>query len=326
MQAGYWTLLKWGCLALSVGSIVVAGVQMWMHDEPLLEEKAQAGDEPELPQTNVEKLLIVERKGEHIVWRLQAESARQQENGMNLTDPKLELFTEQGEAVPIRAEKAWFEPAARNIRFNDSVNVRFRGWELQSGELQYDSGRGEVVVPGSFELFETGTVLRGEGLRAQRSGQLLMVEHSVELEDRVYVKTSGGGPVRITSDSLIVDHAKKRADFTGVVHLQRDNFTLRSDRLVVFYREEMGGDIERADAYGNVVMTQQEKQGSSDRAIYRQRENELELIGNAEVTGQEGTVRGESLLHHLDTKLTTVKQGESGKRARMTIEEENTNP
>jgi len=130
------------------------------------------------------------------------------------------------------------------------------------------------------------------------------------------------GPTRIQSESLVIDHQNNRAEFKGAVRLQRDGFELRSDRLVVLYRERGNGELERAEAYGNVVMRQGEKHGVADRAIYNQREGMLILMGGASVEDASGMVRGEKLIHYLDSRQTVAEQGGSGGRARLRLEEE----
>jgi len=186
MLARHWTLLKWSCLGVSAGSVVVAVALLWINSENVVSEQSPKSavktDQPE-PQAKVEKPMIVERKGERVIWRLQAESAEQQLDGMRLTEPRLEVFTEAGEAIPIRAQEAWFEPIRKNIRFKGAVQVVYRDWVLSGEALRYDSGRDEVVVPGSFKAAKPGMTLRGRGLRADRKSQLLTVEHDVWVED-----------------------------------------------------------------------------------------------------------------------------------------------
>lgn len=331
MSTGYWSLLKWACLALSIGSIVAAGILIWLNDEVIVADSTPAGDEGDKPQANVEKPQIVERKGERIIWRLQADSAQQQEEGMNLAMPRLELFTDQGEAVPIRGDAAWFEPAARNIIFQGHVQVLYREWTLKSEQLQYDSARDEVLVPGPFTVIKPGTSLKGEVLRAEHKSEKLIVEKNVRLEDSVFIRNvrQPGKSVAITSGSAMVDHRHNRAEFSGQVHLKRDDFDLYGDRLVVTYRSSPVSELDKAEAYGHVIMQQGEKQGKADSAVYNQEKNELVMSGSAEVSDPSGTVRGEKLIHHMDTSVTSVEKGasgEDGKRARMIIEEESANP
>jgi lipopolysaccharide transport protein LptA len=128
------------------------------------------------------------------------------------------------------------------------------------------------------------------------------------------------GPLRITSETLVVNHAKNRAQFSGSVHLTRDNFELRCDRLVAFYSQKAGGELEQAEAYGNVSMRQGEKRGSSNEAIYKQSEGILILIGKAKVEDPEGMVRGEKIVHNIHTMETRVQQGAAGERVRLTFD------
>ena len=130
--------------------------------------------------------------------------------------------------------------------------------------------------------------------------------------------------VQITSDSLLVEHQKSRAEFKGHVWLKRGDFELRSDRLVVYYRQEMGGEVEQAEAYGHVTMKQGDKSGSSNEALFQQSKNLLTLIGSGRVEGPEGVVEGEKILHNINTKKSTVLQGE-GSRAHFVIEEDDLN-
>ena len=130
------------------------------------------------------------------------------------------------------------------------------------------------------------------------------------------------GPLRITSESLVVDHAKNRAQFSGTVHLTRDDFELKCDRLVAFYKQQAGGELEQAEAYGNVSMRQGEKRGSSNEAIYKQSEGILILIGKAKVEGPEGTIQSEKIVHNIHTTETKVLQGAAGERVHLTFEAE----
>jgi hypothetical protein len=186
MRDTQWAVLKWSSLGVSIGSILLAVGLMWINSGTVIEE--QASSEPQeaggQPQAKVEKPLIVERKGERIIWRLQAESAKQQEQGMHLIEPRLELFTESGDMIPVQGREAWFEPLRRNIRFQGAVQASYRDWQLQSEQLRYESSRDELVVPGKFSLVKPNTTLKGRGLRVDRKSERLKVEHDVRLEDR----------------------------------------------------------------------------------------------------------------------------------------------
>ncbi len=132
-------------------------------------------------------------------------------------------------------------------------------------------------------------------------------------------------PVQIKSDSLVVEHQQSRAQFDRNVWLKREDFELRCDRLVVLYRQEMGGEVEQAEAYGHVAMQQGDKRGSSKEALYQQAPGLVILIGEAKVESPDGLIQGEKVLHNINTNETTVLQGEDGGRAQFVIEEDDLN-
>jgi len=133
--------------------------------------------------TEVEKPLIVERDGDRMIWRLQAAKADQVLQGMHLSKPHLELFSESGKMIPVRGEQAWFNPLSRSIRFEGAVVVDYGNWRLNSETLEYDSSKDELYVPGSFRIRGIDVRARGHALHAKRKEQRLWVEKGVWIED-----------------------------------------------------------------------------------------------------------------------------------------------
>jgi len=135
----------------------------------------------------------------------------------------------------------------------------------------------------------------------------------------LWVQAAYAGPVEISSTSLIVKHARSQAEFKGAVHLKRDDFDLRCDRLTAYYDPLGRGELQRAEAYGHVRMQQGGKRGSSQEALYNPTKGTVILIGAASVEDADGIIRGETIIHNLSGKGTAVLQGEGG-RVRMTLE------
>lgn len=142
----------------------------------------------------------------------------------------------------------------------------------------------------------------------------------------VLLLTSGianaGEAVQIASQKLVVDHPNNRAEFAGQVMLKRSDFLLRCDRLVAHYREKAGGELMKAEAFGNIRMEHGDKRGKADEAVYQQYGGTLTLIGNAEMVEPGRTVRGEKIVHHLESARTEIVQGEEGGRVRLSIDSE----
>lgn len=120
-------------------------------------------------------------------------------------------------------------------------------------------------------------------------------------------------PIQIESDHLEIQHAKHEAFFTGHVHLTRGAFELFCDRLVAYYSKDGHGGIDRADAFGDVRMKQENKRGKSDKAKLDNKHHILTLIGHAEMADPEGRVQGSTIVHNINTNETVVREGETGR-------------
>lgn len=189
-----WHCAKWACLIVSVLSILLAAFFLWRGSMMLMQQQEVAVGDTTASRTNIEKPLIVERVADKIVWRLRAESAAQQDSGMHLEQPQLELFTGEGEAIMIRSKTAIFDPVRRNIVFRQEVTAEFEGWVLNTELLRYLSRENVVVVPGVFDAAGPDAQVRGRGLRANQESQQLSIAHNVWVrdlrrEDNLAVKT-----------------------------------------------------------------------------------------------------------------------------------------
>ena len=190
MRLGYLTSLmqrhvlfwvKWASLGVSLGSILLAGVLMQLHGSvPVL----KPGEGKQDTQTQVSSPLIVEKKGDRMVWRLQAKKAEQEFNGkMHLLSPELTLFTESDEAVPVQSREAWFDPIRRNIEFQGDVHIHFQQWSLTSQTVSFNSSRDELLIPGSFEVRGKTLQAKGKKLRLDRRSQRLWIDQGIWIKD-----------------------------------------------------------------------------------------------------------------------------------------------
>jgi len=134
--------------------------------------------------THVGKPLIVERKGERIIWRLKADKAEQQLTGtMHLLQPELDLFTETGKTIPVTGQQAWFTPLSKQVRFKGDVEVRYGEWHLYSDSLRYEEQKNVLFIPGAFRIKGKTTRIRGRNLTGWRDMQHVRVENGVWIED-----------------------------------------------------------------------------------------------------------------------------------------------
>ena len=127
-------------------------------------------------------------------------------------------------------------------------------------------------------------------------------------------------PVRIESNSLEVRDKIRQATFIGDVKLTQGETTLKCRTLVVFYEDTppkkgapaapqakgSGQQIKRAEAKGDVFVTQKDQTASGENGVFDLKSNTVTMTGNVVVTQGAAVMRGERMVVDLTTGVTTV--------------------
>lgn len=136
-------------------------------------------------------------------------------------------------------------------------------------------------------------------------------------------------PTRITAERLRYDHHDHQIEFIGNVHVDRPNFQLRSERLLIFLRTlpredrpedvsaeqdmEAQVDIEKMIALGKVFLKHEERIGHGDMATYWVDLGVLRLEGNAIVEDGGTKLEGNVITLNVQEKEVDV-QGRKDRR------------
>lgn len=122
--------------------------------------------------------------------------------------------------------------------------------------------------------------------------------------------------VEITADKLVSHGDRNLAEFSGNVEAVQGNFSLRADTLKIFYQRSAeagakglsGADsIEKIEAIGQVKITSDGRRAETQRALYRLKEDVIELIGeNSLITDGKNTLTGSKITWHRQTGEITV--------------------
>jgi len=127
--------------------------------------------------TKVIKPDMTEYDGDKLVWRLQAESAQDKDNELQLEQPNMDIVMHDGEIVPVQARTGVYEKAAEKVHLQGDVQVGYQAWDLSTESLDYFQGKGELVIPGHFKLKQDGMLITGKDMRIfQESGQLKVLQ------------------------------------------------------------------------------------------------------------------------------------------------------
>jgi lipopolysaccharide export system protein LptA len=137
-------------------------------------------------------------------------------------------------------------------------------------------------------------------------------------------------PVKIESDALEVRDKSHQATFMGSVKLTQGDTILQCKLLVIFYEDtsaapaatkksapvaQKGGgpgvpggqQIKRAEAKGDVLVTQKDQTAKGDNGVFDVKANTVTLTGNVVVTQGTNVLRGDRMVVNLDTGVARVE-------------------
>jgi lipopolysaccharide export system protein LptA len=137
-------------------------------------------------------------------------------------------------------------------------------------------------------------------------------------------------PVKIESDALEVRDKQRQATFMGNVKLVQGETILQCKNLVIFYEDTSapatapkkgapataqkqgvgtgsGQQIKRAEAKGDVRVTQKDQTATGDNGVFDVKTNSVTLTGNVVVTQGTNVLRGDRMVVNLDTGVARVE-------------------
>jgi len=181
--------LKWGCLTLATGSLLITGILIWLA-EPVHHKALRAPPKKEM--TRIDKPLLVERKGDRLIWKLRAETAKQNSDGnLEMKHPELDLFTAAAVEIIIQSRHAFVDTVKKTVQFRNRVIVDYNGWKLRSELLVYDMNHDLIRVPEEFDLTGPAITARGKNMTIDRNSQHLLVKERVLIRDNRGISWSG---------------------------------------------------------------------------------------------------------------------------------------
>lgn len=134
-------------------------------------------------------------------------------------------------------------------------------------------------------------------------------------------------PVKIESNALEVRDKQRQATFLGNVKLTQGETVLQCQTLVIFYEDSAGPtapkkgapataqksggaggqQIKRAEAKGDVLVTQKDQTARGDNGVFDVKTNSVTLTGNVVVTQGTNVLRGDRMVVDLNTGVSRVE-------------------
>ena len=119
-------------------------------------------------------------------------------------------------------------------------------------------------------------------------------------------KHDSNAPVDFTADRIEVQDRADRVVVSGNVQVTQAGMRLTAARLTVAYARGSTVEINRMDAMGNVVVTQEDQIAKGDVAVYDLDKKIITMVGHVQLIQGESKLNGGRLLIDLNTGRSSV--------------------
>ena len=163
---------------------------------------------------------------------------------------------------------------------------------VTSNRLDYDSAASLATYEGNSRLWQDGddgsTILADKIVIDDNTGNLhavtnvttstFMTTASGPDDKTKPAKTQKQDPTVTKADGMVYEDAKHRATYTGSVHMSGPDGDMTSDSLELFFTEQ-GGQLDRAEAEGNVVSKQTNRRAFGKHLSYSAKDDVYTMTG-----------------------------------------------
>ncbi len=173
---------------------------------------------------------------------------------------------------------------------------------LKSGEpvnvtanrMEYDGTNSRATYTGNARLWQHDTVVQADHVELdEKTGNLHAITNVVtvmaltqssdnpkagEKSGAKPAKPSPSEATRTTAEELVYDDANHRATYTTKAHMNGPDGDVTADKIEL-YLTESGGELERAEADGNVVSRQDKRRAYGDHLTYLAKKDDYTMVG-----------------------------------------------
>ena len=143
-------------------------------------------------------------------------------------------------------------------------------------------------------------------------------------------------PIEIVSDRMDAHNDKKLVIFSGNAVATQGDRVIKSDQLLLYYKKDpakepakgeklpaktgtdLGGDLDKIEAKGHVIITQGERIVTGDSAVFTQATQKVVMTGNAVMQEGSNIIKGNRIIVFLNEDRGIV-ESDQNKRVRAVI-------
>jgi len=158
---------------------------------------------------------------------------------------------------------------------------------VTSNRLDYDGANAKAIYDGNARLWQDDTTIRADRMTVEdKTGNLHATGNVVtsmvltEAGDKPAAAKPGAvQSTNTTAEDLLYEDARHRATYTGKVHMNGPTGDVTAAKIELFLAEQ-GGQLERAEADGNVVSRQELRRAYGQHLIYQPKDGTYTMTGS----------------------------------------------
>jgi lipopolysaccharide export system protein LptA len=182
-------------------------------------------------------------------------------------------------------------PAAGSETHMPSMLKQDKPVNVRANRLDYDGGNGVAVYSGSARLWQDETTIQADRITLDdRSGNLhairgvttvMILTKAADAKPGAKPKPQASASSQVTTtvaDELVYNDAKHLATYLTKAHMHGPDGDVTADKIEL-YLSAGGGELERAEAYGNVLSRQETRRAYGDHLTYLPDTDEYTMVG-----------------------------------------------
>ena len=200
----------------------------------------------------------------------------------------------RGTAVPGAVAPASQPPAkaaAAEVVKLPSMLKQDQPVNVSSNRLDYDGAKSVATYEGNARLWQDDTVIQADKIvleddtgNLHATSKVVTVMTLTTPDDKASKDAKkdvkpDAEPTHTTADALLYEDGKHKATYTGNTHMSGPSGDLTADRLELFLAEQ-GGQLERAEADGNVVSRQEARRAYGKHLTYIAKDDIYTMTGS----------------------------------------------
>ena len=157
---------------------------------------------------------------------------------------------------------------------------------VTSNRLDYDGANSVAIYDGNARLWQDETTIRADKITLEDktgnlrgTGKVITTMMLTEAKDGAAKPATAARSTETTAEELLYEDQRHRATYTGKAHMNGPNGDVTAAKIELFLAEQ-GGQLERAEADGDVISRQELRRAYGQHLSYNAKDGTYTMTGS----------------------------------------------